>query len=160
MGGVFEIVSQLLEEMESGVSIHWQRQSEQRRDWPLSAVPCLWILGPKRKAQSRCIILKKPKTEARRVKTFEEKIASQLMYHTFSCIKRLWGMARLKIRKDRTKCKANTGVPKQKVALTGAITLHLKLKQKEVMCRVLSSLAEELHRGLASTRSCDGNHTA
>lgn len=127
---MFECVSQLLEGMESGVSLHWQRQSEQRRGWPLSAVPCLWILGPKRKAQSRCFILKIPKSEARRVKTFEEKIASQLMYHTLSCIKRLWGMARLKIRKDRTKCKANTGVPKQRVALTGAITLHLKLKTK------------------------------
>lgn len=46
---VFECGSQLLEGMESVVSLHWQKQSEQRRGWPLSAVPCLWILGPKRK---------------------------------------------------------------------------------------------------------------
>lgn len=40
------------------------------------------------------------------------------------------GHGAVKNQERQGKCKANTGVPKQKVALTGAITLHLKLKTK------------------------------
>lgn len=124
--------------MESGVSLHWQRQSEQTRGWPLSVVPCLWILGPKREAQSHCFISEKPKTEVRSVKTFEEKSASQLMYHTLSCIKRLWGHGAVKNQERQDKMQSKYRGAKAEGGTNWSH--HLTLKTKNKRSNVQSSL--------------------
>lgn len=72
------------------------------------------------------------------------------------------GHGAVKIRKDRTKCKANTGEPKQKVALTGAITLlsKLKIKRGNVQGSLKSARRTALWTSKYRTGSCDANHKA